>query len=301
LGRRQRLDRCRHRREPQIVVVGTGTTVVAGLSGNAVVSLSDKNTVTSFNGTQNIVIAAGTNNLIDLTGNKAALASAVIGNTGDTITAGGGVTNIEGASGAMLIKVGAGGTTNLSGATNTVSGNTVTGGAGGFNYNPGATAGKGDRIDLSGSLGTATINAFSFGNTRVAAADTILATNAADSIFGGAGDRIGIGSVQGAGSHQWVHAHTMAGTSVGFGTNSSVAGSTAQVTVGSVSPTNDFLFYQNQSGPTNASIVATSQATIVNGTASTAVTLPDGTVLTLVGVTQAQLSAALGAGTLFKP
>jgi len=47
--------------------------------------------------------------------------------------------------------------------------------------------------------------------------------------------------------------------------------------------------------------VATAQAATIGGQASTVVTLPDGTVMTLVGVTQAQLQAALGAGTLFKP
>ena len=284
----------------QIISTGAGTTVVAGLSGTAVISLSSQNTVTSFNGsTQNVIIAAGANNLIDLTGNAAAIASAVIGNTGDTITAGSGQTNIEGAAGQMRIKVGAAGTTALSGSTSTVAGNTVTGGNGGFNFNPNSVAGKGDRIDLSGSSGTATINAFSFQGNTVAAPDTILATNNSDQIFGGNGDRIGVGSVQGAGTHQWT-ADTVAGSSVGFGTNSSVVGSTAHATVGGFNPADDFLFYQNETGATNASIVATSQAATINGTASTVVTLPDGTVLTLVGVTQAQLQAALGAGTLFK-
>jgi len=304
----------------QIVVTGTGTTVVAGSAGNAVIALSSQNTVTSLPGSsENVIIAAGTNNLIDLTGNTAATASAVIGNTGDTITGGSGTTNIEGAAGAMLIKVGAGGTTALSGSINTVAGNTVTGGAGNFNFNPGAVVGKGDLINLSGATGTATINAFSFGATRIASADTILATNNADSIFGGTGDRIGTGngSVVG-GAHQWTHADTVAGSTVGFGSNDSVASTTyntvagtatrgtvagtssAVVTVGGFNTTTDFLFYQGETAATNSAIVATSQATTVNGTASTIVTLPDGTVMTLVGVTQAQLQTALATNTLFK-
>jgi hypothetical protein len=286
----------------QIVVTGSGATIVAGKSGNAVVSLSTQNTVTSLGGSkQNIIIGAGANNLIDLTGNKASAASAVIGNTGDTITAGGGITNIAGEAGGMLVKVGAaGGITNLSGSTSTVAGNTVTGGAGAFNYNPGATAGKGDQIDFSGSAGTATINAFSFQGNTVASPDTILATNNSDLIFGGGGDRIGIGSVQGAGTHQWT-ADTIGAGSVGFGTNSTVPGSTAQVTVGGFNENTDFLFYQNETLAQNQAIVATSQATTINGQASSIVTLPDGTVMTLVGVTQAELQAALTAGTLFKP
>ena len=46
----------------------------------------------------------------------------------------------------------------------------ITGGGatGNFNFNPGATAGKGDLINLSGDAGQATINAFSFGATRTA-------------------------------------------------------------------------------------------------------------------------------------
>jgi len=283
----------------QIISTGAGTTVVAGLSGTAVISLSSQNTVTALSGsTQNVIIAAGTNNSIDLSNNTAASASAVIGNTGDTITAGKGVTNIEGAVGGMSIKIGSAGTTALSGSASATAGNTVIGGTGGFNFNPSSVAGKGDRINMSGSTGTATINAFSFQGNTVASPDTILATNNSDLIFGGGGDVIGIGSVQGAGTHQWT-ADTVGAGSVGFGTFTSVAG-TAQVTVGGFNSTTDFLFYQGETGGTNSQIVATSQATTVNGTASTVVTLPDNTVMTLVGVTQAQLQSALGAGTLFK-
>jgi len=286
----------------QIVVTGSNTTVVAGLSGNAVIALANQNTVTSLGGsTQNVIIAAGTNNLIDLTGNKAAIASAVIGNTGDTITAGSGQTNIAGEAGAMSIKIGAAGTTALSGSTSSVAGNTVSGGLGGFNFNPGATAGKGDLINLSGSTGTATINSFSFQGNTVAAPDTILATNNSDLIFGGGGDRIGIGPVQGAGTHQWT-ADTIGGGAVGFGTNSTIVGSTAVVTVGGFNETTDFLFYQNETLAQNQAIVAAStQVTIVSPNDSTRVVLPDGTAMTLVGVTQAELNAALTAGTLFKP
>ena len=76
--------------------------------------------------------------------------------------------------------------------------------------------------------------------------------------------------------------------------------SSAQVTVGGFNPTTDFIFYQNETAAANTAIVATSQATTVNGIASTVLVTPDGTVMTLVGVSQAQLTAALTAGTLFK-
>jgi len=288
----------------QIVSTSTGTTVVAGLSGTAVISLSSQNTVTSLAGsTQNVIIAAGTNNSIDLSNNTAAAASAVIGNTGDTITAGKGVTNIEGALGGMSIKIGSAGTTALSGSSSVAgAGNTVTGGSGGFNFNPSSSAGKGDRINLSGSNGTATINSFSFQGNTVASPDTIFATNNSDLIFGGGGDLIGIGTVQGAGTHQWT-ADTVGAGAVGFGSfnSSTVGGSTANVTVGGFNENTDFLFYQGETLAQNQAIVAAStQVTIVTANDSTRVVLPDGTAMTLVGVTQAELNAALTAGTLFQ-
>ena len=77
----------------------------------------------------------------------------------------------------------------------------------------------------------------------------------------------------------------------------SVAGtSSAQVTVGSFDTTTDFVFYSNENQTTTSAILATSQATTVGGLASSVITLPDGTAMTLVGVTQAQLTPGL-----FKP
>jgi len=302
----------------QIVVSGAGTTVVAGTSGSATITGVAGDTILSLAGsTQNVAIAAGANSLIDLTGNAPTSGASAItsGAAGDTITAGSGTTNIEGAAGGMLIKVGAGGITNLSGSANAAAGNTVLGGtAGAFNFNPSAAVGKGDLINLSGSTGGATINAFSFGATRIASHDTVLATNTADSVFGGDGDRIGTGngSVVG-GTHLWTHADSVAGSAVGFGSNDTVSSTTyvgstatrgtvagtssATVTVGSFNntfnTTTDFIFYQNENTTTTNNIIATSQATTVNGIASTTITLPDGTIMTLVGVAQAQLTAAL--------
>ena len=302
----------------QIVVAGSGTQVVVGGSGVSTVATAASNTVEGlFRTTGNIAIAAGANNLIDLT--QTAGLNAVIGSSGDTITAGTFRTEIEGAAGGMVIRVGAGGTTDLSGSTSQAAGNTVNGGNGGLNFNPGATAGKGDLIDLSGGNGTATINAFAFQATRIASPDTILGTNNADSVFGGGGDRIGTGSGSFvSGTHQWSHADTLPGSLVGFGSNDTVSSTTydtvtggatrgtvagtssAQVTVGGFNTTTDYLFYQNESAATNAAIIATAQSTTVGGAQSSIVTLPDGTVMTLVGVTQVQLSAALVAGTLFR-
>jgi hypothetical protein len=305
----------------QISVSGAGTTVVAGISGSATLALAAQNTVTAIAGNQVVGIGAGASDLINLTGN-AGVGTFVTGAAGDTITGGGAVgstvggTAIEAAAGGMLINIGAGGITAVDGSSSTVAGNTITGGAGGFNFNPNSVVGKGDFINLSGSTGTATINAFAFQSTTIASHDTILATNNSDLIFGGDGDRIGTGNgpVVG-GTHQWT-ADTVAGSAVGFGSNDSVNSTTyvgntatrgtvagtssAVVTVGGFNTANDFLFYQGENLTTNNAIVATSQATVAGGLNSTLITLPDGTLMTLVGVTQAQLSAALTAGTLFK-
>jgi hypothetical protein len=303
----------------QIVVTGAGSTIVAGMSGTATIAAAAQNTIRSLSGsTQRVVVAAGMNNLVDLTGNNGL--TAVLGASGDTIIAGGGATNIDGTNGGMLIKIGAAGVTNVSGSAGAVAGNTIRGGAGAFAFNPGATAGSGDLIDLSGSSGAATVNAFAFGATRIASHDTILASNLAVSVFGGDGDRIGTGSGSVVGGfHQWVHADTVAGSAVGFGSNDtvvsttydtvagfatrgSVAGtSSAQVTVGGFNASTDFIFYQNEDQTTSGAIVATTQTITVEGQASSMITLPDGTVMTLVGITQAQLQSALLAGTLFKP
>ena len=69
--------------------------------------------------------------------------------------------------------------------------------------------------------------------------------------------------------------------------------SSAQITVGGFNTATDFLFYQDETATTNAAIIATAQGTSVNGTPSTVITLPDGTVMTLVSVMQAQLTPAL--------
>ena len=68
------------------------------------------------------------------------------------------------------------------------------------------------------------------------------------------------------------------------------------VTVTNFNTATDYLFYQNENAAATNAIIATSQATTVAGTPSTVITLPDGTVMTMVGITQAQLIPAL-----FKP
>jgi hypothetical protein len=47
----------------------------------------------------------------------------------------------------------------------------------------------------------------------------------------------------------------------------------------------DFVFYQNENPIENAKIIASAQATTVGTVASSIITLPDGSTMTLVGVT----------------
>ena len=85
-----------------------------------------------------------------------------------------------------------------------------------------------------------------------------------------------------------------------FGTNDSVANgvsSAAKVTVTNFAQGVDSLFYQNESPGTNSTILATATTTAGN----TTITLPDGTSMTLIGITTANLTALNGAGLLFKP
>ena len=115
----------------------------------------------------------------------------------------------------MRIQIGIG-AANLTGSTVTgpTGGDTILGN-GSLNYNSGGVvAGQGDLLDLSGSSGVATINAFSFRRDTGRSPDTILAANNANqSVFAATaiGRGTGNGSVVG-GAHQWLHADTVAGS-----------------------------------------------------------------------------------------
>jgi energy-converting hydrogenase Eha subunit B len=67
--------------------------------------------------------------------------------------------------------------------------------------------------------------------------------------------------------------------------NTSMAGaSSATVTGTNVEAAGEIIFHPDGSAIANSQIVATSRVTTAAGTASTIVTLPDGTVITLVGL-----------------
>ncbi len=208
----------------------------------------------------------------------------------------------------MSVAVGAAGTTSVTGSNGRGAGGvTVTGGAGALDFNPATTiaSGAGDLINLSGSSGNATVNAFSNGAQLSAVNDTVEASQGADSVWGGPGDRIGAGSVGGGGTGDFDHSSTLAGAAVQFGTFDSVQAvtygpTTGNVTVNATTPgassahdtvtnfntTNDAVFYASRAANNqDAAIIAT--ATTSGG--NTTIVLPDGTTMTFVGVASASL------------
>ncbi len=181
------------------------------------------------------------------------------------------------------------------------------GGSANLDFNP-QFGGGSDLINLSGSSGNATVNAFSIGPTGAvtqlgAVNDTIMAGTGTDSVFGGPGDRIGVGTSSTAGgTHLFDHSTSIAGAAMAFGATDSVAGSSnAKVTVTNFARGTDSLFYQNESTATNSTIVATATATTPSDPAGSVITFPDGTQMTLIGVTTTQLTVLNSYNLLFKP
>jgi autotransporter passenger strand-loop-strand repeat protein len=267
---------------PALILLGSGNQTVAGAAGDTLVGGSGPATM--------------------------------YGVAGDSIAFGSVGQYADGTRGDIVIAVGAVGVDSVVGSTVAGSGDTITGGAAALSYNVGA---GGDLLNLAGATGAATINAFSTGGN-----DTIIAGNGATSVWGGGGDRIAVGGgPMVGGTDLWGHSTTVPGAAIGFGTNDAVVATTydtiggtfsvnsalpgassAQVTVGggagNFDTAHDFLFYPNESPLTDAVIVATAQS--ADGGASSVIALPDGTLMTLTGVTTGQLATALGGGTLFR-
>jgi hypothetical protein len=290
---------------------GTGTDLIVGSLGNSVSGAAGPDTITG--GSNAVTIQGlGGGDLVDFTnqtGNAAinALvggvavtlgggAASVFGGAGDTVIGGSGAQYVDGGAGTMRIQVGSAGTEDLFGSSVAGGNDTILGGAAAVTINA-QTGGSGDLIDLSGSSGSARISSVIDG------ADTIIAGNGSTRVFGGDGDRIGVGGGATGTDIRFDHTTTVVGASLGFGTNSSVAGSTADVTVGAASggaavsgfdQANDFVFYQNENAADTAAIVASAIDTTIGGVASVVFDLPDGTTMTLVGVTDAQFTAAGG-------
>jgi len=290
---------------------GAGVDTLTGGAGAADIQSLGKGDIVDFAAqTGNATINATIGNIAVTLG---AGASTVYGGAGDTIKLGSVSQYADGTEGGQKIVVGSGGTDIIIGSTVSGAGDTITGGAAALDYNPGV---GGDLINLTGSTGAATINAFGADTGPVN--DTVIASNGGDSVWGGKGDRIGVGTGA-SGTDLFTHATTIQGASIGFGTNDTVVAATYGGTAGAVtvnsglagassahvsvsgfaetlgSPT-DFVFYPGESSGTSASIVATSTQVTINGSPSTQFTLPDGTVMTLLGVPQADFNSSF-----FKP
>ena len=283
------------------IAVGVGNTVVGGAGGSESISGAGSETVRANAGNANLGVNAGGNSSVDLSANHGN--SFIIGASGSTITGGSGTTAIDGSLGGMGITL-AGGANNVSGTAG--GGDTITGtGSSTLNFNIGT--GVGDMIDLSASSGNATVNAFALftGGQHDSALvnDTIIASNGADSVWGGNGDVIGVGATNPSGTGLFDHSTSVVGAEMRFGTFDSVAGSsTATDTVtgfSTLAGANDSLFYQNETAGGNTAILTSAVDSVSAGGA--VVTLPDGSVLTLVGVSVAELTLLNTGGVLFKP
>jgi hypothetical protein len=283
-------------------IVGTSTKTVAGSdvitggSGAVLIQSLGKGDVVNFanqtgNATINANTAANTTNVGGVSVTLGAGGGTVYGGQGDTINLGSVGQYADGGAGKMTVTDGSAGTDSVFGSSVAGGGDTFAGGSGNLDFN--AQAGGGDLINLAGSSGSATINAYLNGTTQLTAVnDTIMAGNGSDSVWGGPGDRIGVGNSSAAGgTHLFDHSTSIAGAAMAFGTNDSVGGSsTAKVTVTHFAQGTDSLFYQNENSTTTNNIV-TSQ---VNSAGNTTITLPDGTQMILIGV------ASINAG-FFKP
>jgi len=265
---------------PDTIFGGAAAVKIQGLGKGDLISFGDQTGDSTINATiGNIAATLGGG------------AATVFGGQGDTITLGSVGQYADGGAGNMTIQLGTAGVDSVFGSNVAGGGDTIIGGSATLSFN--LQGGGGDLINLAGSSGNATINGFSAAGTQLASVnDTIMAGSGSDSVWGGPGDRIGVGtSTTAGGTHLFDHSTSIAGAAMSFGTNDSVAdSSTAKVTVTNFNLGTDSLFYQNENAATNASIIATSTTTGGN----TTFTLPDGTLMTLIGV------ASINSG-MFKP
>lgn len=291
-------------------IVGTAgsMSIFLNKAGYETVTSGLSDTISAVVGSDKATITGATSNRITLTGDTGRMS--VVSGVNDTITAGTGPTTVVGGRGKMHLTLGASGTDSVTGSA---TGSTVAGAgdtirsshAANLTYtlgHRGTSISGGDLINLAGSTGNASINAFSdrIGKQYGKVNDTIIAGNGHETIKGGPGDRIGVGNGSVVdGTLTFRHSSTLPGA-VAFGTNDTVNSATydtvtpgvatrsnapgssfANVTVTNFVKGTDSLFYQHESNTLNNDIVITSHT--FNG--NTTFTLPDGTVMTLIGVT----------------
>ena len=258
---------------PDTIHGGSAAVQVQGLGKGDVISFSNQ--------TGNATINATVGNIGATLGGGAAT---LYGGAGDTVNLGSVGQYADGGGGKMTIQLGSGGIDSVFGTSVSGAGDTLTGGSASLNFNP-QSGGGNDLINLSGSSANATINAFSFGSSGTqltSVGDTIMAGTGADSVWGGPGDRIGVGTSSTAGgTHDFEHSTTVTSAAVAFGTNDSVASSSsAKVSVTGFSTTTDSVFYASRS-TTNSDATIVASATSSGG--NTTITLPDGTQMTFIG------------------
>jgi hypothetical protein len=193
------------------IAVGSGGTDIvigslAGAAGVGVDTLTGGSAAVQVQGlgkgdVVNFAAQTGTAAINATAGNIALMLGAggasVYAGAGDTISLGsvsqyvdaraGGATAGGGAG--ASITLGSGGTDNIIGSTVAGAGVIITGGAASLDYNPGV---GNDLINLAGTSAAATINAFGADTGPVN--DTVVASNGGDSVWGGQGDRIGVGA-----------------------------------------------------------------------------------------------------------
>ena len=192
---------------------------------------------------------------------------------------------------------------------------TITGGAAALNYNTGFSGTGGDDfVNLTGGRATPSSAASALTTARLTTRSS--PAMAATSVWGGQGDRIGVG-FGASGTDLFTHASTINGASVGFGSadsvvaasygntagavavNGAVAGrSAAQVTVTGFSEAKRrhadrlHLLPERVGGDEHGDRHDIEPGQPFPGLPSTQLTLPDGTVMTLLGVPKADFNTS---------
>ncbi|MGC2414908.1 MAG: hypothetical protein WA459_19690 [Stellaceae bacterium] len=261
-----------------LIIAGSGQQTVVGAARDTLLGGTGSGQLLSATKGHESVI--GGTRLYSVTGG---VSDTIKGNAGATsITAG----HISATASGEQVQIGKAGKYTVSaGASDTITSATGSG-------NATITAGTSNRINLNGNTGTVSV----VGKQN----DTIIAGRGNETIRGIAGDRIGVGSGATVGGNlRFIHSSTTLTGGVHFGTNDTVNSATydtvttgvatrsnapgssfANVTVTNFKVGTDSLFYHGETSTLNNDIVLTSRTFHGN----TTFTLPDGTVMTLIGV-----------------
>jgi Ca2+-binding RTX toxin-like protein len=266
------------------VFAGAGDTITGASGGTAnatvIGAANDSVNLTGWNGNAVINASQGTQSLTLGRG-----AATVFGGAGDTIATGLGTSTIvDDAIGQMSVQLGASGMANITDTHRTgTPGDTITA-ASGSAANATINLASGDSVNLSGGNGSALINALAGNDTiTLGSGDATVFAAQADSVTGGFGSSViafGAGAVNVSlpGGH-------------GAATIGDV-GTQGTDTVTGFAQGQDLIFFQgaHAGGLTPTQNLLSATSTTVNGTASTVLTFPDGTQMTLVGYSPSQIN-----------